>query len=128
MLPSPSMEILVIDVKYHHAGNDALGAERLAVFTAQIEQQLQFRRDQLTEQEVDARVETEADREIRDTLMRGAIAALTEIQAARDRLADGRFGRCVDCGEDLPTERLEALPWVARCIWCHHATSAERHR
>ena len=41
---------------------------------------------------------------------------LNEIDAALERLKAGTHGRCVDCGAEIPADRLEALPWAARCI------------
>jgi len=38
------------------------------------------------------------------------------IEAALQRIADGRYGRCIDCGRELPDERLEARPEAARCV------------
>jgi DnaK suppressor protein len=31
---------------------------------------------------------------------------------------EGRYGRCQDCGEQLPIERLEVLPQVSQCMAC----------
>jgi DnaK suppressor protein len=38
-----------------------------------------------------------------------------QIEAAIERLDQGRFGRCVDCGALIERERLEAVPWALRC-------------
>jgi len=38
------------------------------------------------------------------------------VQAALQRIADGTYGHCVDCGRELPEERLEARPEAARCL------------
>ena len=38
------------------------------------------------------------------------------VEIAQQRLADGTYGTCVDCGKDIPAERLEALPEAVRCI------------
>jgi DnaK suppressor protein len=43
---------------------------------------------------------------------------LTEINAAEDRLSDGAFGTCQDCGASIPVERLEILPYVRFCVGC----------
>ncbi len=50
---------------------------------------------------------------------------LTEVRAldsARERIADGTYGVCADCGADIPVERLRAQPAALRCIACQ-----ERH-
>jgi RNA polymerase-binding protein DksA len=46
---------------------------------------------------------------------------LREIDAALGRIDAGTFGVCTTCGQQVPTERLEALPWAARCIGCQQA-------
>ena len=48
--------------------------------------------------------------ELRDTL--------EEVEAAIGRLADGTYGRCEVCGEQIPAARLEAMPVARRCIAC----------
>ncbi|NBD23158.1 TraR/DksA C4-type zinc finger protein [Paenibacillus glycinis] len=40
---------------------------------------------------------------------------LEEVEAARERLANGTYGRCETCGEPIPFERLRAMPAAARC-------------
>ncbi len=40
------------------------------------------------------------------------------IEATLSRLAAGDFGACVDCGADIPLERLRAYPTAERCISC----------
>ncbi len=49
---------------------------------------------------------------------RDAEQTLEEVDAARTRLADGTFGRCIDCGRPIARARLEAYPTSARCIDC----------
>jgi len=39
-----------------------------------------------------------------------------QIQAALQRIEDGSYGRCVDCGKVLPKARLDARPEAARCV------------
>jgi len=46
---------------------------------------------------------------------------LTDIAAARERIADGRYGECADCGQDIAPERLAAQPTASRCIICQGA-------
>lgn len=40
------------------------------------------------------------------------------INAALQRLDEGTFGTCIDCGSDISAERLEALPWTSYCVRC----------
>ena len=39
-----------------------------------------------------------------------------QVRAAQQALVDGTYGKCVDCGRDIPVERLEAVPESTRCI------------
>lgn len=41
-----------------------------------------------------------------------------EVEAALERIDDGEYGECIDCGADINPERLEAFPAAARCIDC----------
>lgn len=43
---------------------------------------------------------------------------LQAIHRALARIATDDFGVCSDCGEDIATKRLEAIPWVELCIDC----------
>jgi len=43
---------------------------------------------------------------------------LAEIEAAEQRLEDGRYGTCTICGLEIAAERLEALPATPTCLGC----------
>jgi RNA polymerase-binding transcription factor DksA len=51
-------------------------------------------------------------------LVDAARRRLGEIEAALDRLSDGRYGACVACGRPIEGGRLEARPSAARCLAC----------
>ena len=55
---------------------------------------------------------------VETTLERTEANLLHEVQAALDRLQEGIFGRCLNCGAVIAHERLEALPYAAYCIEC----------
>ncbi len=46
------------------------------------------------------------------------------IENALDRIKQGRYGRCLKCGQEIPEERLRALPYALMCINC--ASAEER--
>lgn len=56
--------------------------------------------------------------------MTGAYQASTlfetvkEIDLALELLESGEYGRCISCGRQIPQERLDAVPWAARCVPC----------
>ncbi len=43
---------------------------------------------------------------------------LDQIEAAIERIEDGSYGRCEECGGKIPKPRLEALPYAALCVQC----------
>jgi RNA polymerase-binding transcription factor DksA len=47
-----------------------------------------------------------------------AMDAVAEIDKALEKLADGTYGICERCGQQIPKERLRAIPWAALCVQC----------
>jgi DnaK suppressor protein len=43
---------------------------------------------------------------------------LQRIDGALRRIAEGSFGQCVNCGQDIPKQRLLAEPTASRCVRC----------
>src|SRR6266404_4531273 len=50
---------------------------------------------------------------------------LRNVRGALSRIADGSYGICMHCEEDISPKRLSAVPWTAYCIRCQEA--ADRH-
>lgn len=50
---------------------------------------------------------------------------LRDIIDAQDRLADGRYGRCAECGGQIGVRRLTADPAASLCISCKDSTEIE---
>ena len=40
------------------------------------------------------------------------------LESARERIARGEYGTCIECGGDIGFERLKATPSALRCIDC----------
>ncbi len=49
-----------------------------------------------------------------------------ESRAALERLDQGTFGDCEQCGESIPKARLDALPYARCCVRCASASSEGR--
>jgi len=49
---------------------------------------------------------------------------LDEINAALERVADGTFGRCINCAAPISEERLKAIPYAPLCVRCARSESA----
>ncbi len=45
---------------------------------------------------------------------------LRTINAALQRMEEGVYGLCTDCGVEIPLARLQAAPEAARCISCQN--------
>lgn len=78
-----------------------------------------------SDDEVDSGSAT-SERERTMSLARHARAQLRLIDAALERMEEGAYGRCTDCGAEIPAARLEARPQSALCVSCQRA--AERGR
>jgi RNA polymerase-binding transcription factor len=59
---------------------------------------------------------SEADRT--EAILHSARSQRGEVLAALARIDDHTYGRCVDCGTEIPEGRLEARPDAARCVNC----------
>ena len=46
------------------------------------------------------------------------IEEIRDIDAALKRMAQGVYGRCIDCGDDIVIKRLRAYPTAKRCLSC----------
>jgi RNA polymerase-binding transcription factor DksA len=43
---------------------------------------------------------------------------ISEVNAALDRLDEGKFGQCESCSRTISRERLSAIPFARLCIAC----------
>jgi DnaK suppressor protein len=50
---------------------------------------------------------------------------LRQIRRALGRIADGSYGVCLHCDEDISPKRIAAVPWAAYCIRCQE--QVDRH-
>jgi DnaK suppressor protein len=58
------------------------------------------------------------DRELDLVLSAQARAAITEIDRALEKIDNGHYGICEQCGRPIPEARLRALPYAALCVAC----------
>ena len=50
---------------------------------------------------------------------------LDDIDAALQRIDDGTFGKCTECGATIAEERLKALPYAPLCVRCAREASEQ---
>lgn len=62
-------------------------------------------------------IEREND-EVLESLGNASEKEMIMINAALERIDAGEYFYCRDCGERIPDERLESLPFVTQCVKC----------
>jgi RNA polymerase-binding transcription factor DksA len=68
---------------------------------------------------------SEADRT--EAILDSARNQRDEVLAALSRIDEHSYGKCIDCGHEIPEGRLDARPDAARCVGCQ-GKWAKRHR
>jgi DnaK suppressor protein len=43
---------------------------------------------------------------------------LVKIELALKKIADGSFGVCDDCGEEINSKRIQFMPYISICVGC----------
>jgi DnaK suppressor protein len=56
--------------------------------------------------------------EVEVALFRNEESLLEQVEEAMERLKLDTYGTCLDCGQAIDAERLQAIPYAARCIDC----------
>jgi RNA polymerase-binding transcription factor len=93
----------------------------------------EFRRDQGQESlsspgdEMD-QARSATDVETHASLIERAEDRLRLIDEALARVNSGSYGICAECGEDIPVERLKALPFALFCVDCQEKRGKGRGR
>nr|WP_303935528.1 TraR/DksA C4-type zinc finger protein [Treponema denticola] len=44
-----------------------------------------------------------------------------------ERVREGKYGRCITCKEQIPEDRLKALPYALKCIHCQAKSEKKMH-
>lgn len=66
------------------------------------------------------------DSEVVDALGNEARSEMSKIGAALERMDDGSYGVCTECGEPIDLQRVQAYPYAHECIEC--AKDGERRQ
>ena len=56
--------------------------------------------------------------EVVDAIGNETAQSIRVVTAALERIADGSYGVCENCGEEIAEGRLEAIPEATRCVNC----------
>ena len=97
-------------------------SSQLEALTDEVGRFVDAARDVATDDEHDPEGSTIAYERARTAaLVEQARAHLAAIEVALERVAQGSYGLCVSCGEEISAERLEARPVSTTCIRCASA-------
>src|SRR5207244_5459751 len=72
--------------------------------------------------------EADTQEEIELGLLQMKTETLNKITLALQRLAEGTYGSCLECGDDIAAARLRALPFAVRCKTCEEARESAECR
>ncbi|MFE7767270.1 TraR/DksA family transcriptional regulator [Streptomyces sp. NPDC057438] len=112
----------------------ALSAADLAALRDSLNEQRLFRREQIQQLTATAvpRAEALLDRraasqtEVRVQLAASARMVLADVEAALERMDQGRYGSCHLCRGPIDRERLTIVPQARSCGRCQHLREAGR--
>jgi len=65
------------------------------------------------------------EREFTLRLMEANDQTQDRIEAALQRIEDGSYGSCAECGKRIPKARLNAIPYAIECVACAVGSEAE---
>src|SRR5258708_5904249 len=74
--------------------------------------------DQDTAQDIADRAASSYTKEFLFSQSNNERQLLQMVETALQRIREGTFGECVNCGNEINAKRLEAVPWTRYCIAC----------
>ena len=91
-------------IDHHDIGNSSLTEATGELMSSSADNHLADTATETYERELDEGIEEDAKEQLR------------EVEEALARIEAGTYGTCTVCGEPIPAERLEAVPWTTLCI------------
>jgi len=90
---------------------------------AELSRGLRNREDIAIEKTPDAldEVQLAGERELAIRNLDRESSMLRNVRGALARVADGSYGICMHCEEEIKPKRLDAVPWTKYCIRCQEA-------
>lgn len=104
---------MAVDVEARKAALEARRDE-LASRMRQIDNQL----DQPVSERFEDQATEREDDEVLEDLGAVSLREMRMIEAALDRVAEGTYGICVRCGEDIGNDQLDVVPYTPFCRDC----------
>jgi len=73
-------------------------------------------------------VQLSAEREMITRSLERESRLLRNVRAALDQIAEGTYGTCLECDEEISHKRLQAMPWATLCITCQERADGTPQR
>jgi RNA polymerase-binding transcription factor len=90
--------------------------DRFEAIRVRLEERYEYHTGQL--RDLMAGDEDPASASVNAALRARSRQALSDIAGALRQMAEGKYGQCLDCQNDIPMERLEARPDTVLCAQC----------
>ncbi len=97
-------ERLLATIAHHDIGGSSLSEETGELLSSTADNHLADMASETYHRELDEGLEEDARERLR------------QVDEALARIESGRYGTCRICGNEIPVERLEVLPWTTLCI------------
>ncbi len=65
-----------------------------------------------------SRMDAINNKTINEKALRDKKKILQKLERAVERHANGKLGRCLKCGDEIPFGRLKIMPYTTRCVKC----------
>lgn len=65
-----------------------------------------------------SRMDAINNRSVNEAALRQVERELAALEKALLRMRDEKYGKCMQCGQDIPTGRLMLMPGAIRCVRC----------
>jgi DnaK suppressor protein len=73
-------------------------------------------------------VQSAGEREMITRSLERESRLLRNVRAALDQIAEGTYGTCLECDEEISHKRLQAMPWATLCITCQERADGTPQR
>jgi DnaK suppressor protein len=70
-------------------------------------------------------VQLAGERELATRNLARQSTLLRQVRSALGRVADGSYGVCMHCDDEIKPKRLDAVPWTKYCIRCQEAADRQ---
>lgn len=65
-----------------------------------------------------SRMDAINNKAINEKQLRDKKSTLQKLERAQERYEEGKLGKCLKCGDDIPFGRLKFMPYTTRCVQC----------